>query len=148
MNLHLDSCRRFTGHVQLPEEISHLAWEHLGVPQEELESVAGERDNLLVFQAGSVCSMSEGLKVPQLDRKGCGHISLVARKVTKGVYPTTPCMTERLVSEENLTRRIYIFTLVMELCSLSTTAQTYFTWLYHSCLLMAKVCLAKPFFSF
>jgi len=24
--------------------ISHLAWEHLGVPQEELESVAGERD--------------------------------------------------------------------------------------------------------
>jgi len=24
--------------------ISHLAWEHLGVPQEELESIFGERD--------------------------------------------------------------------------------------------------------
>jgi len=27
--------------------ISHLAWERLGIPQEELRSVAGERDVLL-----------------------------------------------------------------------------------------------------
>jgi len=24
--------------------ISHLTWEHVGIPQEELESVVGERD--------------------------------------------------------------------------------------------------------
>ena len=35
---------RATPRTRWRDYISHLAWEHLGVPQEELESVAGERD--------------------------------------------------------------------------------------------------------